>query len=116
MSNLTKELTGQELADYLAKRFPKDQTPAQFMDAIRAEAMENDQEEEEPEEFETISEWEARDQYDQMLDDCFPEVDICGYKWNPSTALKRVDEIAYNCGFSDYVSSLESDGILVEGY
>jgi hypothetical protein len=51
-----------------------------------------------------------------MLDECFPEVEICGYKWDPSTALKRIDEIAYNCGFSDYVSSLESDGIKVEGY
>jgi hypothetical protein len=115
MSNYNKELTGQELADYLAKRFPKEQTPAQFLETIRAEAIAND-DDEEAEEFEIISEWEAQERYDQMLDECFPEVEICGYKWNPSTALKRIDEIAYNCGFSDYISSLESDGIKVEGY
>ena len=108
MNDLNKKLEGEELAKYLAERFPK-----QLVESVE---IDDEEEEEEEEEFELISEWEAQERYDQMLDECYPEVEICGYKWDPSTALKRIDEIAYNCGFSDYVSSLESDGIRVEGY
>ena len=67
-------------------------------------------------EFETISEYEATERYNDMLDDCNPIVEVCGMKYNPSTVLKEVDPIAYNCGFSDYVSSLYEDNIKVEGF
>lgn len=40
--------------------------------------------------------------YDDMLDECYPEVDICGYTYAPSVALYRTDPIAYNCGRSDW--------------
>lgn len=51
------------------------------------------------------SEYDARKDYDDMLDDCYPGVDICGYKYSPSYALKAVDPIAYDCGFNDWLSS-----------
>ena len=47
--------------------------------------------------------------YDEMLDECYEEIDICGYKYSPSVALYRVDEIAYNCGKYDYYNSLGQD-------
>jgi len=42
------------------------------------------------------------DEYDNMLDDCFGDVNICGIDYSASQAFKSVDEIAYDCGFSDY--------------
>lgn len=49
------------------------------------------------------------DVYDEMLDDCYEDIDICGYSYSPSVALSRVDEVAYNCGRNDYYDSLRPD-------
>ena len=70
-------------------------------------------EEEEEDEEQTMTEAEALEQYDQMLDECYPMVKVCGYEYDPSRALKELDPIAYRVGFSDYCSSLEDDGILI---
>ena len=50
-----------------------------------------------------------KEYYNDMLDECYGEVDICSYKWSPSIALERIDPVAYNCGFNDYKDSLYSD-------
>jgi hypothetical protein len=50
--------------------------------------------------------------FDEMLNDCYPEIEICGLKYSPSLALKRVDETAYCCSANDYIDSLISDGTL----
>lgn len=63
-----------------------------------------------------MTEQEARNYYDDMLDDCNPMVDVCGYQYQPSRALRILDPIAYNVGFSDYCSSLSEYGYQVEGY
>ena len=47
--------------------------------------------------------------YDDMLDDCYEDVNVCGYTYSPSVALERLDPIAYRCGLSDYHNSLLSD-------
>ena len=47
------------------------------------------------------------DQYDMMLDECHDEVDVCGYKYAPSQALKQLDPTAYRCGFLDYLDGLD---------
>ena len=62
----------------------------------------------------TISEREAYEMYDEMLDECNEDVKICGMSYCTSRALKDVDPIAYRCGFSDYTASLEEDNIFVE--
>lgn len=68
-------------------------------------------------EWEVISEYEATERYDEMIDECNGDVDIFGMKYCASRVLKEIDPIAYNCGFSDYVSQLESeDNIKVEGF
>ena len=41
-------------------------------------------------------------QYQEMLDDCYGEIAICGYQYSASHALERIDPIAYNCGFADF--------------
>ena len=63
----------------------------------------------------TITEHEAHEMYDEMLDDCHDDVKICGMTYATSRALKDVDPIAYRCGFSDYTASLEERKIFVEG-
>ena len=102
-TNYTQELTGEALEAYIKARFPNHEAEAE------AEAVEEEEEEEE----QTMTEAEALEQYDQMLDDCYPMVKVCGYEYDPSRALKELDPIAYRVGFSDYCSSLEDDGILI---
>jgi hypothetical protein len=71
---------------------------------------------EEFDQFEIISESDASDMYDDMIDDCEEVVSIFGMSYNPSRVLKEVDPIAYRCGFSDFCDSLLDNHQLVEGY
>lgn len=47
--------------------------------------------------------------YDDMLNDCYGTINICGIEYDASIALYRTDEVAYNCGKNDYYDSLYSD-------
>lgn len=46
---------------------------------------------------------EYEDSYDDMLNDCYPEL----FNMQPARILAECDPIAYRCGLSDYVDSLE---------
>lgn len=50
--------------------------------------------------------------YNDMLDECYPEF----FGWYPSVALQRVDEIQYNCGYSDFVDAENVEEINGEYY
>lgn len=55
-------------------------------------------------------EYECSDEvYNNMLDDCYEEVNVCGCIYQPSEALKQLDPIAYRCGKSDYESEYDLD-------
>ena len=56
------------------------------------------------------------EQYDDMLDDCWGEINICGMMWCASTVLKRVDPIAYRVGLADYESFLVEFAKLIDSY
>ena len=43
------------------------------------------------------------DSYCDMLDDCYPEL----FNMSPSRILRECDPTAYNCGWNDYVDSIE---------
>ena len=58
---------------------------------------------------EYITEHMNDDVYDEMLDECYEPINICGCEYSPSVALYRVDEVAYRCGRNDYYDSLASD-------
>lgn len=58
-------------------------------------------------EYTKIDEYEALQSYEDMLDECYEPIDICGLTYDPSVALKRVDPTAYRCGFLDYCDSME---------
>lgn len=43
--------------------------------------------------------------YDEMLDECYPMVEIGSISLYPSRVLEECDPIAYRCGLSDYADS-----------
>ncbi|NCB78512.1 MAG: hypothetical protein EOM41_00670 [Bacilli bacterium] len=47
------------------------------------------------------------DQFDDMLDDSTPEIEIGDLTYSPSHVLKNVDPIAYRCSLNDFVDSLD---------
>jgi hypothetical protein len=53
-------------------------------------------------------------QYDDMLDDCHPLIEICGHKYEPSTVLKRTDPICYKIGFQDWADSMLAEGLITQ--
>ena len=65
--------------------------------------------------YQVISEREAYERYDDMLDE--HEGFRVGGVWRDySHVLKSVDPTMYRCGFNDYTSHLEEDDIYVEGF
>lgn len=57
------------------------------------------------------SDYVTENQYDDMLDDCYGEIEICGMSYVASVALESVDPTAYRCGYNDYVDSVDLDSI-----
>ena len=47
------------------------------------------------------------DKYDEWLDEIYGEIMIGNISFLPSRILKELDPIAYRCGFSDYIDSLD---------
>ena len=55
------------------------------------------------------SEYLTEERYDDMLNDCSPDIEIGNISFQASRVLYECDPIAYNCGFSDYADSLENE-------
>lgn len=56
--------------------------------------------------------WEVEisdEQYDEMLDDIYGEVQIAGMSYSTSYALKELDPTAYRCGKSDFESGMDNE-------
>lgn len=53
--------------------------------------------------------YELEDAYANVLDECYGEVQICGYTYAASVALKKIDPLAYYVGLSEYEANLEND-------
>jgi len=70
----------------------------------------------EEEEETMLTEDEAYEMYDEMLDQCYEPYNMSGMIYMPSDILKECDPIAYRVGFSDYVDTLAQDGTPVEGW
>jgi len=64
--------------------------------------------------YQVLSQSDASEMYDEILDQDGP-VTVAGIQFDPSRILREMDPIAYDVGFSDFVSSLEEDGVYVEG-
>ena len=44
---------------------------------------------------------ERNTRFDNMLDDLYPQVEICGVSFSPSQILFDCDPVAYSCACSD---------------
>lgn len=70
------------------------------------EDTDDDDDDEWDEEFGPYAdEEEAFEAFDSMLDECYPEVEVCGYSFQASRALKELDPIAYRCEFVNWLDS-----------
>lgn len=47
------------------------------------------------------------EKYDKWLDEIYGEIMIGNISFLPSRILRELDPIAYRCGFSDYIDSLD---------
>jgi hypothetical protein len=57
------------------------------------------------------TETEIEEQYNEMLDECYPVVKIGYMEFYPSQILKNCDPIAYQIGLSEYEDTLEEDSL-----
>lgn len=57
-----------------------------------------------------LTEEDAHDLYDDMLDEVTPDIEIGYLSWTASRVLQEMDPIAYRCGFNDYESAQIEDG------
>lgn len=55
--------------------------------------------------MEKLSERDAEERYDEFLDNVFGEVNIGGYFYNTSYALKEIDPTAYREDFNNWLDS-----------
>lgn len=53
--------------------------------------------------YTTISE--TVDAYNEMLDECYPDLTVAGIVYETSRALDQLDPIAYKCGWLDWCDS-----------
>jgi hypothetical protein len=57
---------------------------------------------------------EGDEMYEELLDECWPEVTIgCG-TYSPSQILKNCDEVAFELGVKENLDNLAEDGVLYE--
>lgn len=59
----------------------------------------------EDENIKILEEFELEEFYQDFLDDIYGQVNIGGYKYDTSMALKNIDPTAYRCGFNDWLDS-----------
>ena len=48
-------------------------------------------------------------EFNDYLDECYDEVNICGMTYSASDALKSCDPVAYRCAKSDYEGNFDLD-------
>ena len=51
----------------------------------------------------------ADKEYVDHLDECYDDVEVCGYSYGAGRLLKEVDPVAFGCGKSDYESEIQSE-------
>ncbi len=56
----------------------------------------------------------GEEMFEELLDECYPEVKIGNSVFSPSQVLKELDPIAFNIGVDENLQSLAEDGVLFE--
>ena len=47
--------------------------------------------------------------YDDFLNECYEEVKVAGLSFLPSRVLEELDPVAYSCGYSDWMDSIQCE-------
>lgn len=79
-------------------------TKQELLDAIEVKKAEIDAKRKEIDNFEP-DEDEAENAYVEFLDECHEEINIGYLSWPASKVLKKMDECAFRCGLSDFISN-----------
>ncbi len=58
-----------------------------------------------------LNEVNTNDLYDEMLDEIYGPVNLCGYEYCASKVFEDTDPIAYRCSFDDYIDSITGEEI-----
>lgn len=61
-----------------------------------------------------VFEHDLMEEYEEMLNDSFDTVHVCGYNYNPGHALRILDEVVFREGFKEYIDGLVEDESLFE--
>lgn len=60
----------------------------------------------------TMTDQDAHQAYDSMLDDIYGDVELCGqYHYAHSRVLREMDPVAYDVGFNDWT---DAEGIEID--
>ena len=51
----------------------------------------------------------ADEEYADHLDECYGDVEVCGYSYGAGRLLKEVDPVAFRCGKADYESEIQTE-------
>jgi hypothetical protein len=88
----------------------------ELLDAIEAKKAEINAKKAEIDNFEPSND-EAESAYSEFLDEAYAEVKIGALSWPASRVLKEMDECAFRCGLSDFISNeVEECPERFEGY
>jgi len=52
--------------------------------------------------------------FEELLDECYPEIQIGCCTFSPSQVMKELDPVAFRCGVSEELDNLASDGQFYE--
>lgn len=52
---------------------------------------------------------ERNERLDDMLNECYPEVEICGITFSPADILAECDPVAYRCAVAELEQEDEDD-------
>ena len=52
--------------------------------------------------------------FEELLDECYPEVQVGCCTWSPSQVMKELDPVCFNIGVTENLDSLTEDGQLYE--
>jgi hypothetical protein len=49
----------------------------------------------------------AEEEFEEMLDECYPPVKVGSCEWNAGYVLRELDPVAFRCGISDYFADTD---------
>lgn len=56
----------------------------------------------------------VEERFEDMLNECYPEIEIIGLKYQAGSALKVLDPVAFRCGHADFIDSEVSNEVITD--